>query len=168
MQKPNRKLLTQNRKPIKKIYKKVGGTINENSMIIYSGPEKKNGHHIICSYRHDMSCHCRYCDSFFMHNKPACLFMGDYDTNDNVDLTKKYKNYWNNIGTLQIPHHGAISSFNNKILTNKGYRCVISFGTSNQYGHPSSQVVADITEKRSYPIFVTEKTDSQYIELIEC
>lgn len=166
--KKNLDYATENRNDIKRIYQEVSGNINENSMIIYSGPEKSSGQHIIHSFIHCMSCNYRYCDFSFLHEKPACLFMGDYDTNNNVDLKKKYRNYWDNIGTLQIPHHGALSSFNNKILTDGGYRCVISFGTSNQYGHPSSQVVADIIEKRSCPIFVTEKTDSQYIELIEC
>ena len=57
------------------------------------------------------------------------------------------------MGTIQIPHHGDLTSFNKSILDDKHYLCPISVGEYNSYGHPSSKVIADILSQDSHPNF---------------
>ena len=164
---------TKHRKTIKETYEEVGD-INENSMFLYSGPtiNKKNFYY---TYLYRPNKH--YCHFYFhpFHNikqdRVACLYTGDGDLNivdgEKTVIEKIYERYWNLIGTIQIPHHGSLYSFNNKILKDNVFICPISVGKDNPYGHPSIKVISEILSHKSYPIYVTEDIDSIFIEIIE-
>ncbi|MDP1758702.1 MAG: MBL fold metallo-hydrolase, partial [Thermodesulfovibrionales bacterium] len=161
----------ENRQLIKKIYEKVTGRINQNSMLVYSGPENDDRRFVCSHYR----CHGCYPDCEICccechprsRNRAGCIYTGDADLNvsrSRIDVI--YKKYWKNVGTIQIPHHGDIKSFNKNVLTGKGYFCPISVGTSNSYGHPHNQLMAEVILNDSCPILVTEKLDSGFFQRI--
>lgn len=48
----------------------------------------------------------------------GCLYMGDYDASGNYkwkELYEAYDTYWENIGCIQIPHHGSKHNYNSKL-----------------------------------------------------
>ena len=104
--------------------------------------------------------------SFSIEEKVGCLYTGDGNLSL-VDVKKIYEKYWDLIGTIQIPHHGSLASFDNKILKDNKFICPISVGKDNPYGHPSIKVISEILSHKSYPIYVTEDIDSIFIEIIE-
>lgn len=180
------------RNKIKKTYKKVSGNINENTMFLYSGPYKKDSQlykGLYWSFKHlkessfnyflntpspSLSkcsffapCKCHFLEDFLpCLYRVACLYTGDGDLNK-ADMEKIYKDYWNLIGTIQIPHHGSLKSFNRSILEDQYFLCPISVGKNNSYGHPSREVFREILLHGSYPICVTEDADSEFTETIE-
>lgn len=155
-------------KIFREIYDSLDGKINENSMLLFSGTEDLL---IRDSYPYNYSK--RYFGDYdewmrrvrrkdYMY-KVSCIYTGD--TNLNVVKIKHiFKYYWNTVGTIQIPHHGDLSSFDKGILSDKYYMCPISVGEKNSYGHPSSKVIADILGHRSCPILITENLTSVFIE----
>lgn len=154
-------------KKLKEIYDRLNGKVNQNSMFLYSGPIQNNKYHKHCfvgeMHRHfynNLYYHCNHSD------KVGCIYTGDGDLNI-VDIKLIFKSYWENVGTIQIPHHGDIKSFNKRVLKDHYYCCPISVGKNNSYGHPSSKVVGEILTLRSCPVLVTEELDSMYIEIIE-
>lgn len=162
------------RKILKKIYDKVDGNINENSMFLYSGPSANttnNGfsYRLVCSCYRDCcsdcfhNCHNYRHIQFIIEDRPACIYCGDGDLNK-VDILREIRALKKNVGTFQIPHHGSIKSFNkDKIKGN--CICPISVGNNN-YGHPSSRVIADILGEDSVPIIVSDDKFSSYIQII--
>lgn len=186
---PNHILDLSIRKKIKTIYTKIRGKINQNSMFLYSGPQKENSQCYQGVYwdlrllspfstpsRHPFPSLSKY--SFINLNKyplkdslpcqynVACLYTGDGDLNK-VDIEKIYRDYWNLIGTIQIPHHGSLKSFNESILKDQYFLCPFSVGENNSYGHPSGKVISKILSYASFPLLVTEDTDSEFIETIK-
>lgn len=140
-------------------------------MCLYSGPYKSPSHlhyRIMGLWHNNLHCCNICCDLWypFLEDRVACLYTGDSNLNV-LDLRKKYRKYWDLIGTIQIPHHGSLRSFNTKILTDKEYICPISVGKNSQYGHPSQKVISDILYHGSYPILVTEDANSTFVEEIE-
>ena len=177
------------RKKIKSIYTKISGKINQNSMFLYSGPYEKNSKCYQGVYwdlrllspfstpsKHPFPTISKYSfikinkyplkDSLPCQYKVACLYTGDGDLNK-VDIEKIYRDYWNLIGTIQIPHHGGLKSFNESILKDQYFLCPISVGENNSYGHPSGKVISKILSYASFPLLVTEDTDSKFIETIK-
>jgi len=166
-----------NRKKIKDIYTKVSGNINQNSMLLYSG--------INCLHRDcEQEAFCfdypyRYfrCDEEFHHirwhrmarqrHRVSCIYTGDTDLNV-VRIKSIFRNFWKSVGTIQIPHHGDIKSFDKAILDDKYYWCPISVGEKNSYGHPSYKLISEIVAQNSYPILVTENLSSGFVEHIRC
>ena len=159
---------TKHQKIIKKTYKEVGD-INENSMFLYSGPTTYKKKFYYTNLHRPNKHYCYFCSHLFYNieqNRVACLYTGDTDLNM-VDVKKIYEKYWDLIGTIQIPHHGSLASFNNEILKENKFICPISVGKNNSYGHPSGKVISEILSHKSYPIYVTEDVDSIFIEIIE-
>ncbi len=158
-------------KELREIYKSISGGINQNSMFLYSGP-KSSEHNLYMSYWNRKCCHCNihWCNCCFrqLHFKShrvACLYTGDGDLNK-VDVDNICGGYREMIGTIQIPHHGSLPSFNEKVLTDEYFLCPISVGKNNSYGHPSAKVLGQILSHESCPILVTEDADSTFIEAI--
>ncbi|MEQ4776668.1 hypothetical protein ABN078_00335 [Providencia huaxiensis] len=159
-------LITKKKKnELKKIYESLDGNINENSLVLYSGPEECS----LCSsighvaHKYNM---CIRCDHLGLGSKIGCIYTGDTDLNK-FDLTKIYGKYWDSVGTVQIPHHGSEKNFNTDFLGSKRLICPISFGIKNSYGHPSYKVINDILIKNSYVIKVTENMDSGYVQVLD-
>lgn len=157
---------------LKKIYNSLEGKINENSLVIYSGPASmQNVHYNYVSHYHSNFCGYSFqeylldYDNLYYSKKVGCIYTGDIDLNK-FDITRLFNKYWDVIGTIQIPHHGSIYSFEQSFLRNGPFICPISYATNNSYGHPSYNVIADIVSHGSHIINITEKVNSGYIQSI--
>lgn len=157
------------RKKIKDIYESIEGGINQNSLILYSGPIKPNQWHNYCiSYPQSFeSLFCRHrCfvgyDLFF--DNVACVYTGDTDLNE-VKIQTIYEKIWDYVGTIQIPHHGSLKSFDINEIKEHIF-CPVSVG-KNDYGHPSISLISQILSKHSLPILVKDDIFSCFIECFQ-
>ncbi len=149
---------------LNKVYKSLGhvkcGNINENSMLVYSGPPRCSSgvtpgwRELICG-SHELNC--------WFGDRPACIYSGDADFNK-VKIHEVYTKLWTNVGTVQIPHHGSSGSFSAEFLgeSDCAYLCPIS--TGRQHGHPASSVLKDILISHSFPLIVDECPSSKIIQ----
>ncbi|MBE6214143.1 MAG: MBL fold metallo-hydrolase [Rikenellaceae bacterium] len=143
----------------KKIYQSVyGEKHNSYSMTLYSG----------------VDCGERCCLPACLHileeytNKMCtinCLYTGDYEASDGfASLQKFYSYFWNNIGLIQVPHHGSEKNLNNGLYSLEKI-CIISAGETDKYGHPDDATLDVIWKNKCLPIIITEnpKTKQQFI-----
>jgi beta-lactamase superfamily II metal-dependent hydrolase len=144
---------------IRKIYKELSGNINENSLIVYSGPLENVTNHIL------LECPI-FLNHWFINEKVACIFTGDTNFNI-VNIKEVFKKKWKLVGTVQIPHHGSKKDFNQNFLSENSLICPISFGTENIFGHPYIKAIELITSNDSFPKLITENTDTIYIQKIK-
>lgn len=158
------------RKKIKAAYKKVPGSFNTNSMVLFSGIRHTYCYQTVaCPCRCICSCNsCRYMRFCCKEQVSGCLYMGDYDAagkNKWMQLKKAYRMYWDSIGCVQVPHHGSKHNFNPKLLE---FRCiyVISAGFSNRYRHPHASVVKQFLFNHVMPYIVTEKDESELVTFV--
>lgn len=167
------------KKRLKSCYDKVmksgsGSAVNENSMLVYSGPSNKNSNQTLLrmfSYR---------CSDLFMYeyygfglfhncswekikNRVACIYTGDSDLNV-IDLKVAFNRFWDAVGTIQIPHHGSIHSY--KSGSFKDMICPISVGLKNTFGHPSLFVIFNLLKENCWPIIVTDQINTEYKQII--
>ena len=99
-------------------------------------------------------------------NRVSCLYTGDTDLKK-VKPQIKFNQFWNTIGTIQIPHHGSDKNFDKSILNNNIYMCPMSVRTKNSKGnHPSQKVISNIRSRNSEPILVTKEFDTGFVEYI--
>lgn len=152
----------QGGKKFKAIYDRLCGGINQNSMILYSGPLRSQSYHKYCQ---NSNCWGFIYSRLCSYDRVGCVYTGDINLNA-VNIKSILNFLWKNVGTIQIPHHGDIKSFD-KLVLEKGFCCPISYGTNNSYGHPSTKIIGEILNHHSCPISVTEKLDSFYVETIE-
>ncbi|MFQ1009101.1 MBL fold metallo-hydrolase [Gilliamella apicola] len=172
---------------LKKCYKSLEGKINENSLVIYSGPIPRrtppssfiqahyttndndyDNYDNYDNYDYDNYDYYYYYPYYFDLRASGCIYTGDVDLNK-FDIKYVYKQFWNTVGTVQIPHHGSIKNFEESFLKNNGHPliCPISYGIRNSYGHPSLNVVNNISLNGSFVIHITEDSGSKYIQLID-
>ena len=165
------------RKEIVNCYKeKYGDNLNPTSMLVYSGP---------CYSKQENNEYVRYSFSptFFrslafdlapvatkLVHKVSCIYTGDYESDKIDKLYDVFKSEWGDVGTVQIPHHGAKDHFDiDRILNCDGgacYICPISFGNENKNHHPSEYVISEITRHQSLPVCINENKESIFIEVI--
>lgn len=128
---------------------RVTGDINDNSMVLYSGPSQSNSHRYVKLGSSGDE------EGF----EPGCLYTGDYNLNQK-SLNIVYAPYINRIGTSQIPHHGASSSFVAQNIPLRGMVCPISHGY--KYGHPNQSVITGINATGGRDIQVTFNPATEY------
>jgi len=167
----------ENRKSIRNIYNQLSGGINQNSMLVYSGMKdtqyykcKQEVFHYNGLYKHFRLYNIfedkKFYDTLSRYkHRVSCIYTGDTDLNV-VKIKSIFQQYWNSVGTIQIPHHGDIKSFEKNVLDDKYYWCPISVG-KNTYGHPSYNLISEIMTQESFPILVTEELTSGFIEHIQ-
>lgn len=168
---------TKGGKIFREVYDSLDGQINENSMLLYSG---LNCHREDCGkniflfeysrryFKHYEEFYYRRWHKMSRENyRVSCVYTGDTDLNV-VKIKSIFRNFWKSVGTIQIPHHGDLKSFDKNVLDDKYYWCPISVGEKNSYGHPSCRVIANILSQNSFPVLVTENLTSSYIECIRC
>lgn len=123
---------------------------NELSLTLYSGPTGN-------SYR--LANHCFYPNRFPSLEPTSCLYFGDFNAKNNLnELIDFYENNYvslNDIGILQLPHHGSSGSFNEDLI-HRFNNCVYvaSAGINSQYKHPNKTVVKKISEENNRVLFV--------------
>ena len=141
-------------KGLKKVYDSIGGTINENSLQLYSGPVEIN--HMLSEKDYDE----RMC-------RVACLYTGDCHFDLAEWRDKKYSNLWSNVGTIQLPHHGSIKSFDiAKNPIDRYYTFVVSCGNDNSFGHPSMRLLEYLLLSGCNYRIVNESIDSVFMSQI--
>ncbi|ERJ88900.1 MBL fold metallo-hydrolase [Porphyromonas gingivalis] len=173
-------------KKVKSIYEKMPGKdpINENSMLLYSGP---------ISEKHRYSFHCfsgkislsqnRFCFNFDFNfylsfyfyrdvKRVGSIYTGDANLKDDEMLRAfkaSMKSFGDRVGTMQIPHHGSFKNYSKEIfdIFKRPLVCPISFGKENRYRHPSTRIIIDILRNNSFPVLVTEDIDTLCVELID-
>ena len=154
----------------KKAYRKVTGSTNTNTMVLFSGTKNKNTIQRIYNKRCS-SCYYPYCDPCcHFHSPSGCLYMGDYNASGQTrwqGLKDAFCKYWDLIGCVQIPHHGSKHSYNSELTDLYNCFYVISAGKKNQFRHPHSQVVKDMLFKGLQPIIVTEDNNSEAVFIVE-
>ena len=148
------------RKAIKSAYASIEGGTNENSLLLYSGPKSGVTRYMLefCMPNR------RWCDCRI--SQAACLYTGD-STCDMADWKKKYVAVWEHIGTIQLPHHGSVESFDvDTYPVDRQYIFPVSFGTYNTYGHPFGKVLAYLMMCDCCIQMVTEMANSRYMQSI--
>lgn len=154
------------RQKIKAAYQSVPGTLNVNSMTLFSGEKK----YALMQYYGTPCVEC--CKSLWQCacTKPSgCLYTGDYDAAGKKkweELETAYKEYWKSIGCIQVPHHGSKHNFNYNFLNMNAY-FVVSAGFSNRYQHPHARVVKAFLLNRKELFVITEQTGSSLYFRIE-
>lgn len=148
------------KKAIKSAYTSIEGGTNENSLLLYSGPKSGETKYMLeyCMPERPW-CYCGI-------SQAACLYTGD-STCDMADWKKKYSAVWDHVGTIQLPHHGSVESFDvDSYPIDRQYIFPVSFGTYNTYGHPSGRVLAYLMMCDCCIQMVTEMANSRYIQRI--
>ena len=165
--------IKEHRTAINNAYKKVVKSRNSNdsSLIVYSGPTY-TGHSFYRKYNFKFG-YCRTSPRPSL-KKVACLYLGDTNLNQKSEkmnlchaLSYHLNNVKENIGLIQVPHHGSKHNFNDDILFISEGACAYfaSFGRRNHFGHPSYRVVEDIVMHGSF-VGITEDRDSAFIDVI--
>lgn len=133
------------REEIINCYKNVPGDFNTNSLTLYSGPI--NNIRFFSRYIGCLKCRGR----LYGYNA-GCLYLGDYDANGShkwSELENKYEFIWNDIGNIQIPHHGSRHNFRIDLINKKSnIMLIISAGYNNKYRHPHSKVLKELAMRR--------------------
>ncbi len=123
------------REKIKLVYKSMPEKINTNSMTLFSG-EKREGKLVQMVYGEDEM------DACYASVNSGCLYTGDYDASGNEKwdrLKNAYKNYWDEAGVIQLPHHGSQNNFNAKFIK-IGCHYIVSVGADGKGKYPSKIV----------------------------
>lgn len=147
------------RKKIVEIYKSIPGSMNANSMTLYSGPEtnRKDFHHHFIETIHFYP--------FYRHHYLAgCLYFGDYEALGKQKWTQfinHYNDYWKNVGIVQIPHHGSKYNYNREINNENSKISIISAGIKNRHRHPHASTLKDIILDYGLPLIVSENVGSR-------
>lgn len=164
---------------ITQVYKSVLGKSEQNiySLVLYSGPicqQKFNincytyGNNVINNYR-----------AFFSGNGDRCIvigipyfnmgavYVGDLKLKDfhQIQKARVYDCVKDNVGFIQIPHHGSKDNFDEQIfgifpMSKIYFACA---GINNSYGHPSQRVLDEIIAHRKKCYIVTEDINSELI-----
>jgi len=127
------------KKELKQIYKRMEGGINQNSLLVYSGPSQRNG--LADQAPSLIDCYWPF------HRASGCFYTGDYDCTDLPLVIRSLGMRKDLIGTIQIPHHGSKKSWDDGLVLNSGRRYFIQCGSKNIYGHPAMSVIQSVYEK---------------------
>ena len=84
--------------------------------------------------------------------------MGDYEALENKqkDLKEYYANEWDDIGIVQVPHHGSEHNSNDALYQGRRRLCIISADSNDKYNHPDQAVLDAIANNHSLPIIVSD------------
>lgn len=156
-----------NKKRIKNSFEKLDGGINLNSLILYSGPSKNDHNYRLYSHFQGFIpfniipflCECLYTD------KCGCIYTGDTNLNV-VAIENIFKYYWQNVGTIQVPHHGDNYSFDMNLLEIGSYILPISYSEKNNFGHPSANLISNLYSHKSLPLYINDEYKSLYVQVI--
>ena len=153
------------RRALRKVYNSLNGTVNENSMLVYSGPLNSEYQLVPCN------CSGAECNSN-CNLKPGCIYTGDCDFNK-ITLNQAFERHINKVGVVQIPHHGSKDSFDinslDSVNSSQSLICPVSYGTTNRYKHPSRDVINSLilSPKKYRPINITEDPNTVFTQKID-
>ena len=147
------------RRQLAQIYKSLKGDINENSMLLFSGPSQKHYQCKVCVAHYPL-----HPPRGWLIVQPGCLYTGDFNLKQE-SLHASYGLYFNRIGTVQIPHHGSNRSFNLNNFHARGMICPVSHGA--MFGHPDPTVLYKIMCAGGCPVLVNNCQSSELKEIIQ-
>ena len=161
------------RNKIKDIYiNKIEGTINGNSMVVFSGKNCMDNmcyskcknfaavHHKECCFWESPHI---VCESFV---KCGCLHTGDYEAKGKIKwdhLRTYYKKYWSNIGLFQVPHHGSRHNFNEEMTLLDAILFI--YAGRKHFRHPHPGVLKSIVASEKRFLWVHEETSPIKFEI---
>lgn len=171
--------IIKNQKLIREEYKKLvrnNDGANLSSLIVYSGGYKDNRDYIChtfynCCIPFSEDCHYyRNCCFRQYGEEEGCLYFGDNGLNQKnllEDLNEKINAILNHIGLIQVPHHGSLKNFNDKLLEYPNSPMFfVSYGVKNTYGHPSLKIVSKILSKDLILFSVNEYRNTAVVQII--
>lgn len=130
------------KRDLKQIYKQMEGGINQNSLLVYSGPTGVKGVALQ---------NCLLNDRFWpFDHASGCFYTGDYDCTDLRQVLSSLGKRKDLIGTIQIPHHGSKKSWDDRLVLNSGQCYFIQCGSKNIYGHPAMSVIQSVYANDPY------------------
>ena len=139
--------------------------INELSMVLYSGPIRECGINCI-----DFPCHCHsfhLCPlGFNKKYRLGCLYTGDYNAKQYFnDLKMNYQQVWDNIGIIQIPHHGSFNNYSDNLVIPMAYH-VIPYG--DQGCAPAVKGIEETTSSIAKKGGFVVRTDNEDVSISCC
>lgn len=153
---------------LRKLYKDYfGSNHNSYSMTLFSGLRIDDCYHSFLSHRRYKSY--RWCNAMMMcvrkkFDSPNCLYTGDFEPLNNVSgLQTYYKDLWETIALIQVPHHGSRENYHHS-LYDYACRAFVSVGTRNRYHHPNIDTLINIHRKGCWPIVVTDDFSTMYVD----
>lgn len=165
-------IATSNRKEAHKCYTDCIGDINSHGLVLLHGPIRFE--HLCgrfysnCELNHfhnDYRYHRHFYDEHhFINNKRpmlGTLLFGDTSINPQnnpIDFPQAFKDKLVNVHVVQVPHHGSSKNWDFKAfealnigenVNRWGHRvvAVCNFGFGNKYGHPSHEVLDDLSSR---------------------
>lgn len=176
---PNHEWITNDKivNEMKEKYKEIDNNLNNTSMLVFSAPlslKWNNDYELLMP----MDClprnHWRYCRHHcgwihhYCYYHPSCLYTGDISLETAIcDLILEKLNKYQ-IGTMQIPHHGADNGWQATTMADLDpllHRSAffMSFGLNNQYGHPHKDTLY-LFRNKLYALFATNEMYSTILE----
>lgn len=155
-----KKYYAQNKNEFIKIYDEISGDKNTNSLVLYSGLYSKEKT-TIYSRRKNFN--------LTQNNMSGCLYLGDYEAKGVYkmrNLKASYASYFDNISTVQIPHHGSKHNYNSELNFKPNIISVISAGIDNIFSHPDKETLTNIILQQGIVILVTEEYESKFVQNI--
>lgn len=145
--------------PFKEFYASVFGKDKHNSysLTLFSG--------MSCDKVCHKGCHVKANGTIVNYQLCSCncLYMGDYEAlgNKQKDLKEYYAKEWEDIGIVQVPHHGSEHNSDSAFYEGKKRICIISADSNDKYMHPDQNVLNAITNNHSLPIVVSENNKTK-------
>lgn len=139
---------------LKNIYASVFGEDKHNSysLTLFSG--------MSCDKACHKGCHVKANGTIVNYQLCSCncLYMGDYEAlgNKQKDLKEYYANEWDDIGIVQVPHHGSEHNSNDALYQGRRRLCIISADSNDKYNHPHQAVLDAMANNHSLPIIVSD------------
>ncbi|MGE6475166.1 hypothetical protein [Psychrobacter sp. NPDC078631] len=152
---------------IKNIYDKLQGKINENSMLLYSGPDLSN------NLRKCQYCHLSHHKILLINSKfcytclcmSGCIYTGDSDFKC-FKLKDIYAGYVDHVDVIQIPHHGSKYDFDLQALEGFSRTIMPVSHRTTSSKHPDAEVVKELTINGFHVISINENTNSEFRQFI--
>jgi hypothetical protein len=154
------KYYAQNKNEFIKIYDKIQGDKNTNSLVLYSGLYSKENT-ITYSRRKSFN--------LTQNNMSGCLYLGDYNAKGVYkmrNLKTHYASYFDDISTVQIPHHGSRHNYNQELNFKPNIISIISAGINNRFSHPHNVTIKNILLQQGIVVLVTEESESKFTQNI--
>lgn len=152
---------------MKDIYNMQQRKINENSMLLYSGPDLSNDLRK-CQYFH-LSHH----ETLLINSKlcytclciSGCIYTGDSDFKC-FKLKDMYAGYVDYVDIIQVPHHGSKYDFDLQALEGFSRTIMPVSHKTTSSKHPDAEVVKELIINGFKVISVNEKKGSEFQQRI--
>jgi len=158
---------------LKKCYNEIKGNYNDTSLVILHKPlVKMNKCKVSTNILPYMNCSCFFyyicADLLIDRQSFAQILTGDISlktARNYKEFRLHFSKYLKEVGFLQIPHHGAKGSWNERLFHDlpNCYYWIASAGRDSSYNHPSFKIFLDVIEKDKCFIAVNESVRLKFI-----